>query len=375
MARSDPTAWLVEVLEGPAAGVKIPLEGRALPFRPSAGGSVSFGTEQRTKLIWYPGNPVATQLVFGPTLPPTTINGVWQDRYLGEDQALDLIDLFTELSETGVQVRVLWGSLVYQGLVKKVDFQPGVPTGGLGDIAWSMVFEWNSRGGLGPRRVVGSAEKTLRGQLATAADLFGTLGELVQALVDTVETLHGLPSALAAPFRTQVEDLADDGAAALETLTTATVTLGTTIDPPRRVLEDADSALDRALDVSADTGQLVSTVFAGTTTAQDGVAVILGQYNDRGETLAKAFEALEGIWESAKQVADLIRPDALVLIRPVRGSDLRDYALLYYGDADLWARIAEANGIDTGSRVPDDVDELLVPLALSSALDDQAELE
>lgn len=370
MAKSDPTAFVVSVLEGPAAGVDIPLEGRALPYRAGAGGSISFGTEQRSKLVWYPGNPVATHLIFGPQLTPTTINGVWKDRYLGTDAAIDLVDLFTELSESGVQVRVLYGSLEYQGIVKGVSFQPGVPTGGLGDIAWSIVFEWNSRRGLGPRRIVGTADKTLRDGIVSAATTFGSLRQLTEEFVGTVRDLHGLPSVLASSFRTSVADLLDEGNAALATLATVPVDLGQLSDPPPRLLEDAGTALSQGLDVSGDMGETVAGAYLGVLTPRDDIETQLGLYLDQHSVVAQAFVSLERLWEEIQRVEAQTRPDAFVLLRPVRRTDLRSIALLYYGSADLWPRIARVNGIVEGSLLPDDVDELLVPLSLSTALEE-----
>lgn len=370
MARSDSTAWVVTPLEGGAANVDIPLEGRALPYRAGAGGSVGFGTEQRSKLVWYPGNPVATHLLFGPQLKPTTINGVWKDRYLGTDAAIDLIDVFTELCDTGVQVRVLYGPLQYQGIVKSVDFQLGVPTGGLGDIAWTITFEWNARRGMGPRRIVGNADRTLRDGITSAAAVFGTVRQLTEEFVETVQDLHGLPSVLASSFRTSIADLIDEGDGALATLAVVPVDLGQLSDPPPRLLENAGTALSQGLDVGGDMGETVAAAYLGVLTPRDDVATQLGLYIRQHDVVAAAFDALERLWEEIQRIEALTRPDAFVIIRPVRRSDLRDIALLYYGNADLWPRIARVNGIVEGSRVPDDVDDLLVPLSLSTALED-----
>ena len=370
MARSDPTAWLVEVLEGPHTGLRIPLEGRALPYRAGAGGSVSFGMRQRVKTVWYPGNPVATQLIFGPTLPPTTINGVWRDRYLGEDAAIDLVELFQELCATGVQLRVVWSALDYQGVIAGVDFQPGQPTGGLGDLGWSITFDWGARNGEGPRRVVGDdVSRTMRDDIARAATSFGQLRQLALDVTGVVTELHGLPSTLSAAVGVTVEDLDAEGATALDTLTQAVSDLGFVDEPPPRALESAGAGLGQALDLQADTLDTFSNLFPGVATTSDDPAVLLALYLDRRTVVTLALTALDDAWQALQRVEALTRPAEQVIVRPVVGSDLRDIALLYYGDADLWMRLASANGITEGSRVPDDVHEIVVPLVATSALD------
>lgn len=368
MARSDPTAFVVTVLEGPRSGLKIPLQERSLPFRSSAGGSISFGVEATTKEVWYPGNPVATQLVFGARIPPTTINGTWSDRYLGEDRAIDLVDLFMELVETCVQVRVMWSALEYQGVIKTFVMTPGVPTGGLGDLGWTMTFAWNSSKGRRARRVVG-ADRPIRDDVAAGANAFAAFRQTLEDFVRTVNDLHGLGSTLAAGFEARVGDLLAEGLPALETLIQVPASLGLVTEPPPRLLGSAVTAHGRGLDNIGEALELVAGTFAGALSTDASIEAVLAKHLGRVDVLDSGFQALEVLWLGLRRLEALTRPAARVLVRPVRGSDLREYALLYYGQPDLWGRLAAVNGIDEGSRIPDDVDELLIPLELTGAVD------
>lgn len=53
------------------------LVGRGLPYRP-----FSLSTKQRVVMTWNPGNPEATATVLGAQEAPTTIGGMWKDKYI-----------------------------------------------------------------------------------------------------------------------------------------------------------------------------------------------------------------------------------------------------------------------------------------------------
>ncbi len=176
MARSDPTAWVMEILEGPRAGQSFPLIGRAMPYRAGAGGSISFGKTQRSNLTWYPGNRFASQQILGSILKPTTINGVWKERYLGTDRPIQLVEAFEELLESGAQMRLLWQTVERQGIVKDFDWKPGNPVGGVGDIAWQATFEWSAPALSPPPRTVGDEALSIRDSVIRAVGTLGSLG-------------------------------------------------------------------------------------------------------------------------------------------------------------------------------------------------------
>jgi hypothetical protein len=67
--------------------------------------------------------------------------------------------------------------------------------------------------------------------------------------------------------------------------------------------------------------------------------------------LGFADQATESCTDAAAGVLNNIEPDVIAEVRAPAGTDLRDLAIRYYGTADLWWLIANANGID-GSAVP-----------------------
>lgn len=61
-------------------------KGRSLPYRP-----IELTVTQRVTTTWYPANPKAVQQVLGPTFEPTTITGMFKDKFLARE-GVDLLN-------------------------------------------------------------------------------------------------------------------------------------------------------------------------------------------------------------------------------------------------------------------------------------------
>lgn len=367
MPRGDVTDFVVEVLEGPLTGARLTLKDRSLPYRASAGGSISYGQSQRSKLTWYPGNPVASQQIVGPTLDPTTINGVWKDRYLGDDASIDLVEAFQEICASGVQVRVSWSTIVRRGIVKRVFFQPGVPTGGLGDIAWQVTFEWN-QAGVPPRRKVGAGEGDLRDGLVSGASALGQLTTAIEDVIELGNTFLGLLKTGYQAIRGDLEDVVEEVEKPIESLLGAAARIGDEPNLPARFLLETSAAIGSAQVSSGLAAETTAGISAGALVDADDLASQLSAHLVRVEVLDRAFEALETLHVQRSRIEEIARPPSYARVPALVGADLRLFAIQYYGRADLWSRIAEANGIE-GSKVPVDLNELVIPLALPDSLD------
>src|SRR3954468_10928771 len=84
-----------QLQEGQPNGMLM-LDGRTLPFRP-----ITYAGKQRIKTTFYPGNPVGSQQVMGPTIDPSTFKGMWRDRYLGDGAAMSLVSIFEDVKNRG----------------------------------------------------------------------------------------------------------------------------------------------------------------------------------------------------------------------------------------------------------------------------------
>lgn len=214
--------------------VTVLLRGRAMPYQ-----DPSWEAEQRTKLTFYPGNPVGTQQLLGPREQPTSFNGMWKDRFIrgnvlkngdagAVQSALDAVALFTELQRSGKRVRVQWANIVRTGLLSKFTFTPKRTQ----DIAWEIEFEWSGRDDQeAPRATTEqsapsgqdllrrqdelediaalappSAAQELAGIIATIDSVREQIAQVVDNL-RTVETVVNAPAAILGALQTGVNSL------------------------------------------------------------------------------------------------------------------------------------------------------------------------
>jgi ferrous iron transport protein B len=79
---------------------------------------------------------------------------------------------------------------------------------------------------------------------------------------------------------------------------------------------------------------------------------VLGGYVERMGIVSAALLTIEEAWLERIRLEDMVRPESYAIVTSLPGADLREFALRYYGDADLWTRI----------RTGDDVAATLVPM-------------
>lgn len=368
MARSEQTAVLIEVLEGPNSGGVFELAGRELPYRAGSGGQISFAREQRTKLTWYPGNRTASQQIIGPKLLPTTFSGVWKERYLGEDRPIDLVELFEELCDQGSQVRVSWQTIVRQGIVKSVKWSPGQPVGGLTDIGWEVAFEW-SRADV-PRTIprLGSSPLSLRDELVEASASLGDLIDALEIYASARDFFVGLRSSTFRSVERAIQSVVTAIRPSLATEVQAASEFADEPQLPARLVESANAATGEAIAQAAVASDILVGVFPADATIDDSLPSILLDAIERYDANDAAFEAMEQQFDARLQLEELARPPTFARVVPLSGTDLRDVAIEWYGDADLWLQIAQANGLED-SKIPEGLSEITVPLGLSAATD------
>lgn len=368
VARSTPTNFVVEILEGPLAGQRLELGGRSLPYRAGSGGSISFGGDQRSKLTWYPGNPTATQNVFGPTLQPTTINGTWKERYLGQDVPIDLFENFDVLRKTGVQVRVRWEAIVRIGIVKTVKIFPGDPTGGLTDFRWEIVFEWSAENVTTPRKI-NARDISLRDGLANTATDLDSLQVGSSGFIEKYGRFLGAENLEFAADGLSLREQIELIRTSFKLLSNAAVTLADAVSIPANAADGALSALGQAKNTAAATAAILANIPPNRAVFDDSVPTTLSFELDKRAVIEEALALLPPAYEQQLRMNALARPQTFVKVVAHHGSDLRALAVTYFGDADKWDRIAKANGLET-SIIPDDVAYIYIPVEASDALRD-----
>jgi len=368
----------------------IPLEGTlptidlwasALPLK-----GMEFPGEQRISTRYYVGNPVATQQLGGPTKPPSTWMGHWMDVDLGEGGARALVLQFENLRDLGIPVEVRWGgrnlaagedpAVVRRGLIKK--FTPKYNR--LQDVEWTCEWEWR-----------GETQQTkpptfASDSFATSNDFSALQDQLVTTQADTeswMDVAWGILGTGANAMLT-VSDALDDVqssiASGINLIDGASDMLSQMASLPSNIADRVRGICARII-IACANGRAALGEFCGLWPGVEGIATgqditATGAFINQQAGQAKLamfphddpLEHLDGqtaqydlirSWDLLAQqaatasatIASQQVPDIIAIVRPAAGTDLRDLAVTYYGNADDWIVIADYNDLDS-SEVP-----------------------
>lgn len=372
---------LIEIipLEGDYPTIK--LTGGGLPYQ-----GLPFGRQQRGKTTYYPGNPVATQTVTGPIRLPTTMTGRWMDQDLGEGGARALVLQFEALCDRGIPIELRWGgrslangedpAIVQRGRIDK--FEPKYNRAQ--DIEWSCTFDW--RGG-----DLQTKPPTFAASIAKQ-DSFSELAEQLAEVQEETASWTDVAWAHIAAGANQmlaVQDALDNVQNAIFEATYvvagASEMMQSAAELPSEIADRVRGSCERIVEACAN-GRAALDAACGLYTGalsvvlDDQVRISLAKEFAKETARAKLalfptddpLERLDGqtaqfdvirAWDfmaeqaaaTASALASKQVPDIIAIVRPPAGSDLRDLALRYYGNPDLWILIADFNDLDT-SEVP-----------------------
>ena len=378
----------IEILDGLLKGEIIKLEGRAMPYK-----GVGWETEQRIKTTYYPGNPVATQQVFGPIEKNTIFTGMWKDRFLGNGMARALVNTFRDLVRTASPVEVTWGmgvaeyeiqgitgpiltignSIIRRGLVKRIS--PKFDRAQ--DINWEMEFEWSGADDPISAIVISAghidlkvAQSGLWEWLNSLRNWIAAIGRLIAAAVDFLSDILRIVDVMLSIVDVALKAIGSimDAVATLVSLpgelierglevcdsivrlcekarylfdTSAGLWIPTKVGSSPPILEDASRDWDRI-------GKRLDVAFSPTDDPSKRLQAVVSTQNVAAvnDATAAFFAALRAQFESQKQT------DIIKVVRVSAGSSLRDLSLQVYGTPELWWAIADANGFD-GQIVPE----------------------
>lgn len=339
-------AFVIEEITGQRRSVA--LRGRALPHQ----GSASWGGRMRTKSNWYAGNPEATLQVLGPEELPTTIEGWWKDRYLSADVSVtgfdapttseELVAIFDAIRIAGQALRVSWGPHVREGVLTKFEVKPIR----VEDHPWEAEFTWYKRDGVNAPRATTDRrpESEVRAQMTAMDDV---------SVQEPVTVVSSSSASFAA------------------SLTSIRGACGKAFDAVRTIQGQAALPVNAVQQMTAAASSIrseVETLLVGLVDApylahqlQDGVVAVLNVEGWRRSLGLRVHDLRATVQRQAQDFARRYRPPGSVVIVMPAGTTLRKLAARYYGDADLWYRIAEANDITTSTPAPGT--RLLIPPA------------
>lgn len=366
-----------ELMIGQPLG-QVSLEGRSLPYRP-----IVYEGRQRVKTTWYAGNTSATQQVMGAVLEPTTLTGMWKDKYLGDGAARAFCVLFDTIRKVGAPVEVTWGAgfldgtvfggqFVRRGIIARTKWTFDRPQ----DVAWEMEFHWSSEGETtAPILVSVGVENPREG--------FTGMVQSMLSVVDDVAAFRENPITrvvnLSEDITTGLDLIANKAIEVTQIIDNAAAATSALADIPRHIVE-------RAIDVA----QKVNLTLKGLEETmlnikdmqyetKDDAKQLLEYLGARLSIVQASTEARELAVETGSGLTGQLYPEVLAEVRPPAGTDLRDLAFEFYGDPDLWFIIAQYNGLissrtpslpDGASDNPFGTRPLLIPLRQEGSLGD-----
>jgi len=328
----------------------VELNNRALPFK-----GVSFAGEQRSEKTNYPGNPVSTLQVLGPNELPTEMQGRWKDQFLygmvtltgwdaivsdGEHPSAEqLVKIFHILRRSGNLLEVRWGPEIRRGILKRFD-----PIYDRVDaVRWNMTFEWTQFGTAQASQFTG-----VQPTESMSAELAATLAALN-------DLTSGMPQIMYPTFADDLLELQGLIMVAAIALMEANAEVQGT---PEVTQDEFQGVASRAADVVASCEVMRQALDVPGTelVPTDDVSSVLA-----GSTWSKdTMKALVELAVAAVRTREMIRnrtvSEYLADIRLRESQTLRDVSREYYGAADDWTIIANANGLigsihDAGTRI------------------------
>jgi nucleoid-associated protein YgaU len=359
---------VIEELSGDQRYVE--LIGRALP----TGGPLVFEGHQRVETTWYPGNPIASQQILGPSEEPTEITGTWKDRFIAAtDQygqsvvqagavkvnmqsvvdVTDAVNLLDDIRRKGQLVEVSWEHLRRRGILKK--FRHSWKN--IHDVEWAMTFEWQSQGETLAPSVMPEPDQT---------DITTTLQAKASSLTTSVNPLLATVALLASAVASVtgfVENVLNDVTDLID-IAQAIVNL---VMAPIEAAKHAIATLNKVSADAKDTMQAAEQRVAAAFVAAPSPAkqALISPASAPAPAFGQVLSAhvyIRGVKLQARQIRGYAAQQiALLSARAgvtsssavfVASADdnLRDVSTRFYGTPNQWRDIAAHNGL-RGSRL------------------------
>lgn len=345
-------AFIITELTGPRREVR--LFDRALPYQ-----KLSFGRQQRVVKREYAGSRVATIQVMGPSLLDVEPQGTWKTRYLaarhsvelsgfpdienvaGRITAENLVEVMRRIVDAAQTVEVRWGPEVRRGVM--VEFVPTYER--VEDIEWKMSFTWSQDGEAPTRRAAVA--------LDTTSAMRRALDDLDLAAAEMPTTI--LPDQ-ASDLQQKIAAVRAAGAALTESLASIQAETFAAVSD----VQNAQTLAERVVQAgdALRTGNLSDLPYYNLLPFDD-VALVVEAEVWRRDTAAATRRVQAEARRSSTSVAERNTPGALAIVTLTENTSLRSLASRYYGNADSWTVIADANNL-VGSTAPAGA-RLLIP--------------
>jgi hypothetical protein len=351
----DSSSFVVTEMSGMERTLE--LSGRALPFRP-----ITFEGEQRSEVTHYPGNPIATMQVLGPSELSTTIKGKWQDRYLRSndddsnqclpdaiakldgDQVADvrsLTLLVDDIRRQGQQIKVTWGHIARIGLLKKF-----TQTWQYMDVVeWEITFEWISQD---------DQESAIT--LSVGLDQEGLVADLNAQLDELTQMDAGYP--VLGEFAAKMITIFDNITMATDEISdnsdSTTDAIITPQDSTRRIIAALETVKDESQSLfelmDAQPAQATISISGTLDSVTLGSAIEAADFCHQVKRVARTLRNL-AVENSIKLALSESEQETKAIYTATENQDLRHISTLYFGTPNEWQRIMIYNGFSSSRLV------------------------
>jgi hypothetical protein len=323
--------------------------GRALPRKP-----VTFPGTHRSEKTIYSGNPVATLQVTGNDEGTFECHGKWKDKYVsrgdlfelsGWDSILpssstptvqDIVKIFHSLRRSGNHLEVRWGIEVRRGILKK--FEPSWHR--MDWVEWMLSFEWNQFGSAAPSPVVSASGESTN-----------TTSNVTSSLSDLNDVMSRIPSfAFPDIISDSLELHSSISSSVLSLVTSASAISGVPSVTPSQ-FQGIASLVSTVVSECSEMRVMLGDVPPVGLIPVDDVSSGLSAFSWARDVSSAVMSLSVASIMLRNAVRDRTVSDYIADVRLREGQTLRNIALLYYGSADSWGIIADANGL-TGSIHP-----------------------
>lgn len=337
---------------------EVVLAGRCLPYRP-----YTLRTVQRAEVDWSGGSPIGTATVMGSGEEPSTIGGMWKDKYMGataEDPASgpgnELVSftfngqavescreaeqIMNWMVKAGQLMEVTWDLVTRHGILKSFERS----WHNVHDLEWSMDFEWISNG----EQEVGAA----LAQEISLSDTASALGKQTKDLLKEIQPEFPISLNLQSQLNSYGQKLNDLAQQAFAVVGEVAQQAKAPADATRNMITLAQSLATQAGDlIRTLEAQPYSTINrdssfnASSTDPSFADRTTAAEYSRRVQKQARALRAEASIRRA--KMADDLESDLVGQWVAREGQNLRDVSREYYGTPNEWRRLQSFNVLET----------------------------
>jgi len=347
-------------------------KGRSLPYRP-----VAWSGSLRVETKYFPGNPIAQAQVMGPTWPDTTMNGMWKDVFLYEEEnwvqligfpeiggpgrpgsrnlggksfqsggaipgrsgearrARTVRDAMWMVQRGGQLLRVEWGSIVRFGFIENFEADHDREE----DIRFTINFRW-----------IGDTDAVFKPKARPKFDPPGLLAKILSRIQDIINAINEALGLLYGQTKKYTQLITRIGTLISDFIDTLASVVNVLLIPAQ-IFGTITQQLTSIILAVGDLRDSIRAVGAGYTALASGGTVIDANAA-QGVQLAIAYNAARLGVDAANvrdQLEEFAAPEILGVYNATTDTTLRDVATAFYGSPESWGVIADFNGLKTSS--------------------------